>query len=148
MGKARVPRDNESREKEARDDYSPPSQLPTPDPQDGFEFRWIATHTMGQADNANVSRKMREGWEPVKAADHPELQLGTVEGNVEIGGLMLCKIATERVKARTRYYQEQAGRQMAAVENSYLQQNNPLMPKFNKSRSTATRGRDGFGTDN
>jgi len=40
---------------------------------------------------------MREGWEPVKAEDHPELMMVGNEktGNVEIGGLMLCKMAAE-----------------------------------------------------
>jgi hypothetical protein len=40
--------------------------------------RWIATHVLGEAQNTNVSTQMREGWEPVKAVDHPELML---EGN-------------------------------------------------------------------
>lgn len=146
MAKARTPRDMTSRENETRDEYAPPSQLPTPDPQPGYEFRWIATQNMGQADHRNVSRKTREGWEPVKAEDHPELMLGDVTGNVEIGGLMLCKMPTEKVQARRRYYEDQADKQVRAVENTFLQQNHPLMPKFNKSRSTATRGN--FGVDN
>jgi len=146
MAKARTPRDAGSRENESREEYAPPSQLPTPDPQPGYEFRWIATHNMGVADHRNVSKKTREGWEPVKAEDHPELMLGDVSGNVEIGGLMLCKMPTERVQARRRYYEDQADKQARAVENNFLQQNHPLMPKFNKSRSTATRG--GFGVDN
>lgn len=147
MAKARTPRDIESRENESREVYSPPSQLPTPDPQPGYEFRWIATHSMGQADHQNVSRKTREGWIPVKAEDHPELMLGDVKGNVEIGGLMLCKMPTERVQARKRFYEDQSQKQTEAVENTFLQQNNPLMPKFNKSRSSATRGTTGFGSD-
>jgi len=141
------PRDTESRENQTREVYSPPSQLPTPDPQGGYVFRWIATHAVGVADHANVSRKVREGWEPVKAEDHPELMLGKITGNVEIGGLMLCKMPAERAQARTRYYQDQAARQMDAVNTSYLQQNNPVMPKFNKSRSEVTRGSRGFGKD-
>ncbi len=148
MTKARTPREIESRESEAREEYTPASQLPEPTPQPGYEFRWIATHYMGQANHQNVSRKTREGWEPVKAEDHPELMLGSATGNVEIGGLMLCKIPTERVQARTRYYQDQAAKQVAAVDNTFMQQNNPLMPKFNKSRSSASRGSRGFGTDN
>ena len=146
---ARKPRGAMSRENEAREEYAPPSQLPTPDPQPGYAFRWIATHAVGVSDHRNVSRKTREGWEPVRAEDHPELMLGPdATGNVEIGGLMLCKMPTERVQARTRYYQDQAAKQMEAVDTNYLQQNNPLMPKFNKSRSTATRGTTGFGSDN
>jgi hypothetical protein len=55
--------------------YTPSSALPDPTPEPGYVYRWIATHVLGQADPTNVSKKMREGWEPVKAADHPELML-------------------------------------------------------------------------
>ena len=30
-----------------------------------------------EADAMNVSAKLREGWEPVKASDHPEITLVT-----------------------------------------------------------------------
>ena len=51
---------------------------------------------VGQSDPTNVSAKMREGWEPVRLSEHPELQLYATEGSrfedsVEVGGLMLCK---------------------------------------------------------
>ena len=91
MTQNRTPRDLESRAKQARAVYVPPTSLPDPTPEPGIVFRWIATHVLGQADPTNVSRKMREGWEPVKAVDHPELQLfgNAATGNVEIGGLKI-----------------------------------------------------------
>ena len=99
MTQNRTPRDLVSREKTARAVYVPPTSLPDPTPEPGVVFRWIATHVLGQADPTNVSRKMREGWEPVKAVDHPELQLfgNAATGNVEIGGLMLCKMSKEQI---------------------------------------------------
>ena len=86
-------RDSKSRDKSARSVYVPPSNLPDPTPDPDYTFRWVATHVLGQALANNVSLQMRDGYEPVKAVDHPELALfgNNANGNVEIGGLMLCK---------------------------------------------------------
>ena len=75
MAEQRTKRDAESREVETRpsDSWLPASVLPTPAPQDGWVFRYIRTSTLGHADNTNVSQAFREGWVPVKAEDHPEL---------------------------------------------------------------------------
>jgi hypothetical protein len=107
----------------------------------------VATHVLGQAEVTNVSRKMREGWEPVKAEDHPELMMVGNEktGNVEIGGLMLCKMPKEKFEARKDYYDQQAQNQMESVDNSFMRQNDPRMPLFADRKSTSTRG-SGFGS--
>jgi hypothetical protein len=85
--------------------------LPDPDPQEGVEFRWIRTSTLGQNDNTNVSSKFREGWEPVKLEDHPELKVlpdvdSKFKGNVEVGGLLLCRNSKENMDARREYHQQ------------------------------------------
>ena len=141
----RTPRDIETRATNTRAVYVPPSTLPVPTPQPGYSFRWIATAVLGQADPSNVSKKMREGWEPVRAEDHPELQLSPNQnGNVELGGLMLCKMPTERVDARNQYYENHAQAQMDSVDNSFLRNNDPRMPMFSEKRSTTSKG-SGFG---
>jgi hypothetical protein len=138
----RTPRDIVSREKTTRYVYQPASVLPDPTPEPGYAFRWVATHILGQADPTNVSKKMREGWEPVKAADHPELQmLGNKDGNVEIGGLMLCKTSVEMVRARDAYFAEQAQAQMHSVDNNYMRDNDPRMPLFNERRTKVSFGK-------
>jgi hypothetical protein len=88
---------------------------------------------------------MRDGYEPVKAADHPEMMVAGNEktGNIEIGGLMLCKIPTERANAMSDYYNGQAQNQMDSVDNNFMRQNDPRMPLFADRKSTVTRG--GFG---
>ena len=141
----RTNRDLKTREKSARAVYVPPSNLPDPTPEPGYVYRWVATHVLGQAEVTNVSRKMREGWEPVKAEDHPELMMMGNEktGNVEIGGLMLCKMSAEKAKARDAYYDTQAQNQMESVDNSFMRQNDPRMPLFSDRKSSSTRG--GFG---
>lgn len=137
----RTPRDLETREKTTRAAYVPPSVLPDPTPEPGYSYRWIATHVYGAADPSNVSKKTREGWEPVKAADHPELMLpSNMAGNVELGGLMLCKMPTEMVQARNEYFQRQAEGQMQSVDNNLMRQSDPRMPLFNERKSTSTFG--------
>jgi len=146
MAENRTNRDLVSREKSARAVYVPPTNLPDPLPEPGYVYRWVATHVLGQSEVTNVSRRMREGWEPVKAADHPELMLLGNEktGNVEIGGLMLCKIAKEKAEARDEYFNQQAQNQMESVDNSFMRQNDSRMPLFAERKSSSTRG--GFGS--
>jgi hypothetical protein len=101
---------------------------------------------VGLADPTNVSSKFREGWEPVKAADHPELMYmadpnSRFKDNVEIGGLLLCKAPEEFVQQRNAYYGKQTQSQMASVDNNFMQTNDPRMPLFAEKRSTTTFGR-------
>jgi len=147
MAENRTPRDLVTREKSTRVQYVPPSTLPDPTPEPGYTYRWIATAIMGQSDPSNVSKKLREGWEPVKAEDHPELMLmgNAKTGNVEIGGLMLCKMSSERARARDEYYNRQAQTQMESVDNHYMRNNDPRMPLFSDRKTSTSRGA-GFGT--
>ena len=142
MAETRTLRENGSREKATRAVYAPPSLLPDPTPAPGYVYRWIATHVAGQADPTNVSKKLREGWVPVKAADHPELMLvgSASTGNVEIGGLMLCKMPSELAQSRDDYYARQNQAQMESVDNHYLRNNDPRMPLFSEKKSTVERG--------
>jgi hypothetical protein len=145
MANNRTPRDLETREQEKRYVYVPASTLPDPTPEPGFSYRWIATAILGQANPTNVSQKLREGWEPVKAVDHPELMLqGDKNGNVEIGGLMLCKAPTEKVLARKEYYEDQARAQMESVDSNFMRNNDARMPLFADKKSSTSRG-GGFG---
>lgn len=142
----RTPRDLTTREKSARSVYVPPSNLPDPTPEPGWAYRWIATAVLGEAQHRNVSMKMREGWVPVKAEDHPELQFASKDnGNVEIGGLMLCKMPLEQAQARERYYSSQAHAQMESVDNHFMRNNDPRMPLFSEKKSSTSRG-GGFGS--
>lgn len=144
MATNRTNRDLESREQEKRYEYVPASTLPDPTPEPGYTYRWIATAILGQANPTNVSQKLREGWVPVKAVDHPELMVqGDTNGNVEIGGLMLCKAPTEHVLARKKYYEDQARAQMESVDNSFMRNNDARMPLFADKKSSTSKG--GFG---
>lgn len=141
----RTPRENKSRDLEKRYEYVPASSLPEPKPDPMYAYRWVATHVMGTIDPVNASKRFRDGWEPVKAVDHPELMLpGNLEGNVEIGGLMLCRMPKERSLARARYYEQQNASQMESVDSNFMRNNDARMPLFSEKNSEVSRGA-GFG---
>jgi len=140
----RTPRDLDMRETEFRPtSWSPPSILPDPKPEPGYVYRWIRTSMMNAADNTNVSKQFREGYVPVRAEDHPELMLAAdpnsrFKGNVEVGGLLLCKIPEEIVRQRAAYYSAMAQQQMQSVDNNLMRESNPLMPVLRPERSSRT----------
>ena len=149
MANNRTNREQESREKNpTRYVYKPPSSLPDPAPDPDYEFHWVAVAIAGQSNHTNVSQRFRDHWVPCKAVDHPELQVqANKEGNVEIGGLLLCKKPREMAEAREEYYDKKARNQMDSVDNSFLRNSDARMPLFSDRKSTTTKG-SGFGSGN
>lgn len=149
MAENRLARELENRESAQRKmAWTPPQTLPEPEQQEGWVFRWIRTSLMGTSDPTNTSAKLREGWEPCRAEDHPELMLqadpnSRFKGNVEIGGLLLCKAPEEMMNQRNDFYLKQAHSQMEAVDNNFMRQNDARMPLFNEKRTTTSFGRGG-----
>ena len=143
----RNPRELDTRAKAERPkSWMPPQLLPDPTPEEGYVYRWIRISTLGSNDPINVSSKLREGWEPVKASAHPEIQLmGTGSGrfpdSIEIGGLMLCKTPKEFTEQRNQFYQRQADGNMQAVDNNFMRESDPRMPMFKERRSEVSFGR-------
>jgi len=138
----RTPRTLETREQSTRKrTWTRPSALPTPEPRDGMKFRWIRTSTLGNSDNPNVSARFREGYTPVKAADHPELQVisdldSRFKDNIEVGGLLLCSIPAELADDRIAAQLDSASARIEAVDNNYLRQSDPRMPVLRPERNT------------
>jgi hypothetical protein len=147
MAENRVDRELEKRERTPRKQaWSRPELLPTPNPEPGYSFHWVRVSTRGQGDAINVSSKLREGWEPVRAVDHPEIFLSSIENerfkdNIVIGGLLLCKAPVEMVKERNAYYSNQTKSLMHAVDNNLMRENDPRMPLFNERKTTVTFGK-------
>mgnify|MGYP000140793415 FL=1 len=138
----KLTRELDSRETQTRPitEWAPPQLLPTPDARPGWSHRWVRTSTMGTSDPMNISSKRREGFEPVKAEDYPELMShasvdGQFKGSIEIGGLVLCRAPEEFMKQRSKHYDNLNHSQMESVDNNFLSQNDPRMPMF-KERST------------
>jgi hypothetical protein len=143
----RLSRELESRETTTRTkSWVRPELLPSPTPEPGYVYHWVRISTRGAADPTNVSSKLREGWEPVKAVDHPEIVLVGVESerfkdNIVMGGLMLCKAPVELVDERNEHYRAMAKSQMTSVNNNFMRENDPRMPLFNEQSTKVTFGK-------
>jgi hypothetical protein len=147
MAETRVPREVANRQQSVRvEAWKPPELLPEPDKQPGFAYRWIRVATNGQADPRNLSAKLREGWEPVRAEEQPKFDMlvdpnSRYKDNIEIGGLLLCKTPAEFVDQRSVYYSKQTQAQTDAVDNNLMRQSDPRMPLFKENKSSSSVGR-------
>jgi hypothetical protein len=142
MADKRIPRESETREASSRKKtWTPPSVLPEPEKQAGYAYRWIRTSSRGNLDNTNVSSKFRQGWEPVRSEEHPEITAlrdrnSQFQDNIEVGGLLLCKAPEELVEDRNSYYKQMAESQVQSVDNNFMRENDPRMPLMKPERST------------
>lgn len=147
MPDPRTPREADSRAKAERPmTWKPSELLPNITPRDGYAYRYIRVSILGAYDPRNVSSKFREGWEPVKVSDHPEVQhlfddKPRMPGTLEIGGLVLCRTPKELVDQRNDFYLAQATGQMESVDNTFMRESDPRMPLFKQRRSEVTFGR-------
>lgn len=147
MAENRVQRELATRETAERPkQWRPAELLPEPDKQAGYKYRWIRVSMNGQSDQRNLSRAIREGWEPVRVEEQPKMKLlvdptSRFSDNIEIGGLILCKTPEEFVDQRNAYYQQQTEAQANAVDNSLMRESDPRMPMFNERKSTVSFGK-------
>ena len=100
---------------------------------------------MGSSDPKNISSSLREGYEPCKADEYPEMMMhavvdGRFRGNIEIGGLLLCRIPEEFLVQRNQYYEAQNKANMDSVDNSFMKDNDPRMKKFSERTTKVTFG--------
>jgi hypothetical protein len=147
----RKSRDSETRVEMLRPQmWRAPETLPSPDPRPDWTHRWVRTSTMGVADPGNISSKLREGYEPCKAEDYPELMMhasteGRFKGNIEVGGLLLCRIPSEFLVQRMKHYDEKNRMQMESVDNTFLRdrdaRSNMAMIVDKKSKVTFGSGK-------
>jgi hypothetical protein len=126
--------------------WMPPELLPEPDKEVGYKYRWIRVSLLNNADPRNISKAMREGYEPVKVEEQPKFKLlidpnSRFNGNIEIGGLLLCKTPEEFVEQRAKYYDDLTRQQTEAVDNNLMRQSDPRMPLFKESKSSASFGK-------
>ena len=140
--KTKLPsRESETRAKqERRKPWAPPSQLDAPPAPDGFVHRWIRAESVGQMDQKNVSARLREGWEFVRAdeypnEDYPSVDSGKYSGVIGVGGLVLARIPEELAKQREAYYNQMTADRNEALDNDVLKEQHPSMP-INQDRQT------------
>ena len=146
MTQNRMARELENRATTQRpQQWRAPETLPMPDERPGWKHRYIRISMMGQADPSNISSKLREGYEPCKAEEYPEMMVhatqdGQFKGNIEIGGLLLCRIPTEFLVQRAEYYGKQNQAQVDSVDNQFMRESDPRMPLFRQRESRVSFG--------
>lgn len=142
----RLDRELDSREKASRpQQWRAPDLLPVPNPRPGWKHRWVRVSMMGTADAKNISSSLREGYEFCKAEEYPEMMLyalteGRFRGNIELGGLMLCRIPAEFMEQRNAHYANVNRVQIESVDNTFMRASDPRMPLFAERKSKTTFG--------
>lgn len=144
---SRTTRDSEERSRQEHEmEWKPSRLLPTPDEKDGIDFRYVRVSSGGTVDNMNHSQALRDGWTPVLANECPELgmivaDVGSAEGNVVFGGMMLCKRDKkigDKIRARA---DAESRAQIESVDRGYLSDQNASMRKFSDKHSDVQFGK-------
>ncbi len=147
MAENRISREAQTREATVRTKaWERPELLPNPRHMAGYKFRWIRVANNNDPDARNISEKLREGWIPVLASEHPEIEMvGGPENprfvdNIVIGGLMLCKAPEEMVAARDKHFQDMARMQSEGADKNYFRQTDHRVPVFHDRKSRVSFG--------
>ena len=147
MTGTRLTRELETRnEAERPKSWQPASGLPEPDKQPGYDYRWIRVSMVGQADPRNVSSSLREGWEPVRIEEQPKFNYfldpnSRFKDNIEIGGLLLCKIPSDFMEQRRAHFAKVTRDQNESVDNSFMRESDARMPLFTEKKSSSSFGK-------
>ena len=140
-------RANQTREKSERPKvWVPPSSLDAPPAPDGFRYRWIRAEVVGYQDTKNVTSRLREGYELVRAeevenaSDYPVLDEGKYKGVIGVGGLLLAKVPVEIAKQRQEYMTDRHSDRSEAVKNDLMKEQDSRMPINVERQSRVTFG--------
>ena len=126
--------------------WVPPSSLDAPPAPDGFRYRWIRAEIVGYQDTKNVTSRLREGYELVRAeevenaSDYPVLDEGKYKGVIGVGGLLLAKVPVEIAKQRQEYMTQRHEERNEAVENDLMKEQDNRMPINIERQSRVTFG--------
>jgi hypothetical protein len=121
-------RESATREKQARKtDWKPPSTLDAPEAPIGYKHRWIRERVMDFDDKANVYKRRREGYELVRADEHPDFDTPVVDegknaGVIGQGGLLLARIPEEVADSRNDYFRKKTSNQMSVYDQELASQ--------------------------
>ena len=140
-------RANQTRSKSERPKvWVPPSSLDAPPAPDGFRYRWIRAEVTGFQDTKNITGRIREGYELVRAeevenaSDYPVLEEGRYKGVIGVGGLLLAKVPVEIAKQRQEYMTDRHSDRSEAVKNDLMKEQDSRMPINVERQSRVTFG--------
>ena len=137
----RASRASQTREKKARPKvWQKSNDLDAPPAPAGFRHKWIRTESLGFQDTKNISGKLREGYELVRAdeypdTDYPVLDDGKYKGMIGVGGLVLARIPDEIAEQRNAHYRNLHNEKVQAADNDLMREQHPSMP-INVDRQT------------
>jgi hypothetical protein len=60
--------------------------------------------------------------------------------NIEVAGLLLCKMPTEFAEQRKEHFAAQNRAQIESVDNNFMRENDPRMPLFRERNSKTSFG--------
>ena len=126
--------------------WVPPSSLDAPPAPDGFRYRWIRAEVVGFQDTKNISGRLREGYELVRAeevenaSDYPVLEDGKHKGVIGVGGLLLAKVPVEIAQQRQQYMADRHKDRTDAVDNDLMKEQDKRMPINVERQSRVTFG--------
>ena len=126
--------------------WVPPSSLDAPPAPDGFRYRWIRAESVGFQDTKNVTSRIREGYELVRAeevenaSDYPVVDDGKYKGVVGVGGLLLAKVPIEIAQQRQQYMTNQHKLKTEAIDNDLMKEQDKRMPINIDRQSRVTFG--------
>jgi len=140
-------RANQTRSKSERPKvWVPPSSLDAPPAPDGFRYRWIRAESVGFQDVKNITGRLREGYELVRAdeienaTDYPVIDNGRYKGVIGVGGLLLAKVPIEISKQRQQYMTDRHKERSEAVEQDLMKEQDKRMPINVERQSRVTFG--------
>jgi len=142
----RTPRASQTRDKESKPKvWTPPSSLDAPPAPNGFRHRWVRAESLGFNDTKNVSGRLRQGYELVRAdeypdADYPIVEDGKYAGVIGVGGLVLTRVPEEIAEQRQKYYAKQGMEQVEALDNDLMKEQHQSMPINIDRQSRVTFG--------
>ena len=140
-------RANQTRSKSERPKVLvPPSSLDAPPAPDGFRYRWIRAEVGGFQVTKNITSRIREGYELVRAeevensSDYPVIEDGRYKGVIGVGGLLLAKVPEEIAKQRQEYMTSRHEDRSEAVSNDLMKEQDNRMPINVERQSRVTFG--------
>ena len=142
----RTSRASQTREKTSQKKvWTPPSALDAPPAPTGFRHRWVRAETLGFNDTKNVSQRLRQGYELVRADEYPDSDFPIVEdgkysGVIGVGGLVLTRVPEEIAEQRAKYYAAQSAEQVEAMDNDLMKEQHSSMPINVDRQSRVTFG--------
>lgn len=125
--------------------WTPVAKLATPEAPEGYKYRWVRHELMGEDQASNVYDRTRQGYEPVKPEELEgflvdKMEGGKHDGVVRSGDLILMKVPVEIAESRNEYFENQARRMQAAVDQELDVNQNEEMPIHRTNKSSVTRG--------